>query len=156
MEDKQMKKLGNYVVNTTFTRENMDNPAYAELASMAVAKTSCYYKHAQFNLNNVYDNNAVMGLQVYRDYGLHVALVYPDNSGEYSSIGIADIYNNKVEYNYCYTDGHIELNNFLNNILTDKTVIEDYDKQQIEEAIALGDTLMLDSILGDRDLTEFV
>lgn len=145
-----------YTVNVTFTKDDMDKLSYMELATYAVEKTRCYYRHAQFNIDKVFDDNAVMGLQVYRDYGLHVALVYPDYDNSYSSIGIADIYDDKVDYRYCYTGGHPELGKFLNKILTDREVIRDYDREQIEEAIELGDVGMLEDVLGDRCLTEFI
>lgn len=151
-----IKLSDEYTVNVTFTREDMDKLAYMELATCAKRITESYYPHARFNLDKVFDDNAVMGLQVYRDYGLHVALVYPDYDDSYSSIGIADIYGDKVDYRYCYTGGHPELGKFLNKILTDKTIIEDYDRQLIEEAIELGDADMLEDVLGDRCLTEFI
>lgn len=155
MANKVFTQLGELKVNNTFTMKDMSKSAFDELVNYAIDRTRCYYTHAQFNFN-LAGNGNVMGLRVYKDYGLHVSLVYPDKEGGYSSIGIAQIINNQVQYNYCYTEQPEELEKFLNEVLKDRTILEDYDRQQIEEALELGDINMLEDVLGDRCLTEFI
>ena len=155
MANKVFTQLGELKVNNTFTMKDMSKSAFDELVDYAIDRTRCYYDHARFNFN-LANTGKVMGLRVYKDYGLHVSLVYPDKEGGYSSIGIADISNNQVQYNYCYTEQPEELEKFLNEVLKDHTVLEDYDRQQIEEALELGDINMLEDVLGDRCLTEFI
>lgn len=155
MTNKAFKQLGELKVNNTFTVKDMSNSAFNELVDYAIDRTKCYYDHARFNFNLV-SNGKVMGLRVYKDYGIYVSLVYPNKEGGYSSIGIAQIINNQVQYNYCYTEQPEELEKFLNEVLKDRTILEDYDQQQIEEALELGDMGMLEDVLGDRCLTEFI
>lgn len=151
-----IKQLGNLKVNVTFSKKDMSKDAWNEFANWAINATKCYYDHARFNYE-LASNNKVMGLRVYKDFGIHISLVYPDKEGGYSSISmLADINDNKVNYNYCYTDKSEELEKFLNEILKDRTVLEDYDQQQIEEALELGDMGMLEDVLGDRCLSEFI
>lgn len=151
-----IKQLGNYKVNAVFTRKDMTNEAYAELACYANQKTRCYKYGSQIDLDRVYDKNEVMGLQVIKDYYTEVYLIYPDRDGKYSGIGVGRLVNNEFEYSYCYTGNNEKLEKFINTILVDKTIMEDYDKQQIEEAIASGDFALLEDIVGDRDFAELI
>ena len=158
MEAKQMtiKQLGDYKVNAVFTRQDMTNEVYAELACYTNQKTRCYKYGSQIDLDRIYDKNEVMGLQVIKDYYTEVYLIYPDRDGEYSGIGLGRLVNNEFEYSYCYTGNNEKLEQFINTILIDKTIMEDYDKQQIEEAIANGDFALLEDIVGDRDFAELI
>lgn len=149
-------QLGEYKVNAVFTRQDMTNEVYAELACYANQKTRCYKYGSQIDLDRVYDKNKPMGLQVIKDYYTEVFLIYPDRDGEYSGIGLGRLVNNEFEYSYCYTGNNEKLEQFINTILVDKTIMEDYDKQQIEEAIANGDFALLEDIVGDRDFAELI
>lgn len=150
-------QLGDYKVNAVFKRSDMQNEVYAELACYANQKTRCYKYDSQIDLDRVFDKNEVMGLQVIKDYYKEVFLIYPDRNGEYSGIGLGRLNsNNEFEYSYCYTGNNEKLEQFINTILIDKTIMEDYDKQQIEEAIANGDFALLEDIVGDRDFAELI
>ena len=155
MANKVFTQLGNYKVNNTFTMKDMSKSAFDELVDYAIGRTIYYYDYARFNFNLV-SNGKVMGLRIYKDYGLYVSLVYPNKEGGYSSIGIAQIINNQVQYNGCYTEQPEELEKFLNEVLKDRTILEDYDQQQIEEAIANGNFTLLEDIIGDRDFAELI
>ena len=148
-------QLGDYKVNNTFSVKDMSKFAFDELVDYAIVSTRYHHSYAQFNFN-LAESDKVMGLRVYKDYGLYVSLVYPNKRGEYSSTEIAQIINNQVQYKYRYTEQPEELEKFLNEVLKDRTVLEDYDQQQIEEALELGDMGMLEEVLGDRDFAELI
>lgn len=155
MANKVFTQLGDYKVNNTFTMKDMSKSAFDELVDYAIVSTRYHHSYAQFNFNLV-SNGKVMGLRIYKDYGLYVSLVYPNKKGEYSSTEIAQIINNQVQYKYRYTEQPEELEKFLNEVLKDRTVLEDYDQQQIEEAIANGNFTLLEDIIGDRDFAELI
>lgn len=155
MTNKVFTQLGDYKVNNTFTIKDMGKFAFDELVDYAIVSTRYHHSYAQFNFN-LAESGKTMGLRIYKDYGLYVSLVYPNKKGEYSSTEIAQIINNQVQYKYRYTDHSEELEKFLNRILKDRTVLEDYDRQQIENALVNDDFALLDDIIGDRDFAELI
>jgi len=118
--------------------------------------TSCYKWEGKCDWDNL--ENSKIGFQVYKDYYRCVAVYYIANDGYYSSVGIGNLYNNKVQLNdYVNAIYPVsESSNQLNNILTDKQVIHDYDYEQLMDAIECGDVSAVDDIVGDRDIFELI
>lgn len=119
-------------------------------------KSTCYIYSGKCNWDNL--ENSIIGFQVYKDYYKSIAVFYPANDGFYSSTGIGKIYDSHIELDD-YTAARYNMKKAqeqLNNILTDKTIIHDYDREQFNDAIACGDFELAEDIVGDRDIFEFI
>lgn len=159
--EKQLQQLGNREVNAVFNLKDM--PEYFKefvYARLGIANDS-YIWEAQYSPSN--DKEKVFGLEVIKDYNKQVNLIYKARDNEYRGIGIADLYNNKEINTRHYITWDIEnpqqskYEHVLKDLLKDNyTVVHDYDRENFEEALETGDTELLEDIIGDRDITEFI
>ena len=156
------KQLGNVKVNATFKLTDM--PEYFQefvWARLSVANDG-YIWEAQYSPSN--DNEKVFGLEVIKeDYHKQVNLIYKTRGNTYASIEIADIFNKTELDTRHYITWDIEnpqqskYEHILKDLLKGNyKIMHDYDREQINEAIELGDMSLLQDILGDRDITEFI
>ena len=165
MEDKQMttglQQLGNRKVNAAFKITDM--PKYFQefvRARLSVANDN-YVWEAQYSPSN--DNEKLFGLEVIKDYYKQVNLIYKARDNRYVGVEIADIFNKTELDTRSYITWDIEnpqqskYEHVLQDLLKGNyKVVHDYDKENFEEALELGDTGLLEDIIGDRDITEFI
>ena len=156
-----MATLGNRTVNAVFRLE--DTPKYFQefvRARLSVANDN-YIWEAQYSYSN--DTEKLFGLEVIQDYHKQVNLIYKARDNRYVGVGIADIYNKTELDTRSYITWDIEnpqqskYEHVLRDLLNGNyEVVHDYDKENFEEALESGDIDMLEDIIGDRDITEFV
>lgn len=97
-----------------------------------------------------------------RDYYLEVNCFYIDKNNEYHFINI-DTRFNKYDNSF-YVNRRLpfgadesEIVNYFTKMFDNKfELANDYDLEQINEAIELGDFSLVSDIVGDRDLAEFI
>lgn len=119
-------------------------------------KTDCYKWEAKPEWDKL--DNSLIGLQVYKDYYKCLSIYYLSKDGYYSSVGFGRVNNNSISLddytNVIYDISTIE--NQLNDILTDRQVIHDYDYEQLMDAFECGDFDAVEDICGDRDIFELI
>lgn len=118
--------------------------------------TDCYKWEGKPDWDKL--DNSLIGLQVYKDYYKCLSVYYVSQDGFYSSVGFGRVNKNSVSLddytNVIYDISTIESQ--LNDILTDRQVIHDYDYEQLMDAFECGDFDAVEDICGDRDIFELI
>lgn len=145
------------VMNVTVKFNELPKELQQYIRVVIYNKTNCYIYDGKCNWDKL--QNSVIGLQVYKDYYKCISVYYIANDGYYSSVGMGKIYNNTDIELVDYTNSIYPIKTIteqLSKILTDFTIQHDYDREQLMEAIELGDVDMVDDIVGDRDIFELI
>lgn len=117
-------------------------------------QTDCYVDTAKFDDDNL---NQIIGLQVYRDYYKCLAVVYTNQYGTHW-VGIGQFNGDDIVLQYTrYAGDYDKLQEELKTLLNNNTkVVEDFEREELMDAIASGDSEWVNSIVGDRDLAELI
>lgn len=143
-------------VNATVKFKDMPKELQQYIRVALFNNTDCYKWEGKPDWDNL--EISTIGFQVYKDYYTCIACYYASKDGFYSSVGIGKIYNNEVQLDE-YVNAIYPVSTSskqLDNILTDKKVIHDYDYEQLMDAINCGDVSAVDDIVGDRDIFEII
>lgn len=175
------KQLGLMEVNSTFKMSDCSELLQEFILDVGKRLNTYKYETAWINgslTRDLWNKNTVLGLRIVRDYYLQLELVYPahDKDGEgpdgytFWELGRFNMYGHRceldrVESTFAFSDFIQERKDDVLNKLKDELtqllgdnykVVEDYDAEAIEEALECGDLDLLEDLVGDRDLTEFV
>lgn len=120
--------------------------------------TDCYKWEGKPDWDKL--ENSLIGFQIYKDYYNYISVYYVSQDGFYSSVGFGKLYNkNELLDLTAYVNCIYSIDTVteqLSNILTDRQVIHDYDREQLMEAIEAGDFETAEDICGDRDIFELI
>ena len=175
-----MKTLGFEQMNNTFRFGDCSELMKEFILTVGRELNTYKYDTAWINgalTRDLWNDNTVLGIRIVRDYFLEVQLWYPAHShkgGEdgytYWSLGRFNKYENmvtldSVESTFPFADfiqGHKDdvsskLKNEFHSLLGEEYgIAHDYDAEMIEEALECGDLDLLEEVVGDRDLAEFI
>ena len=175
-----MKTLGVEQMNNTFKLGDCSDLMKEFILTVGKELNRDKYDTAWINgalTKDLWNDNTILGIRIVRDYFLEVQLWYPahsHNGGEdgytYWNLGRLNRYNNIVmldnvgpTYPFAnFIQGHKDdvlnkLKNEFHNLLGEEYGIAyDYDAEMIEEALECGDLDLLEEVVGDRDLAEFI
>lgn len=166
METKQLQQLGDRKVNAVFTLTDMPKYFQEYVKAKLHYANDEYVWEAQYSSSN--DTEKVFGLEIIKDYNTKfINLIYKARDNRYVGVGLAKLSQDNTvniggQYLWYMDMEHIEVQvNKWEHIITDLLkgnyeVMHDYDKENFEEALETGDTELLEDIIGDRDITEFV
>ena len=144
------------LMNVTVKFKDMPKELQQYFRALVYNKTDCYKWEGKPDWDKL--DNSLIGLQVYKDYYKCLSVYYVSQDGYYSSVGFGRVNKNSISLddytNVIYDISTIE--NQLNDILTDRQVIHDYDYEQLMDAFECGDFDAVEDICGDRDIFELI
>ena len=143
-------------MNVTVVFNTLPKELQQYLRAILYNKTDCYKWEGTPDWDKL--ETSTIGFQVYKDYYKYISLYYLAKDSFYTGIGFGKIYSHGMELED-YTNVMYDIDTIteqLSNILTDKTIIHDYDREQFNDAIACGDFGLAEDIMGDRDIFEFI
>lgn len=156
MDRLQVNENDTELMNVTVKFNELPKELQQYFRALIYNKTDCYKWEGKPDWDKL-DNNLI-GLQVYKDYYKCLSVYYVSQDGFYSSVGFGRVNKNSISLddytNVIYDISTIE--NQLNDILTDRQVIHDYDYEQLMDAFECGDFDAVEDICGDRDLFELI
>lgn len=143
-------------MNVTVVFNTLPKELQQYLRAVLYNKTDCYKWEGKPDWDKL--ETSTIGFQVYKDYYKSIDIYYLAKDNFYSSVGFGKIYSHGIELDN-YTNVIYDIDTIteqLDNILTDKTVMHDYDREQFNDALACGDFELAEDIVGDRDIFEFI
>lgn len=172
-----MKQLGLMKVNTTFKLGDVSENLRRFILENGYEFTKHFVETAQLNgyyTRDLWNKDTELGLRVYRDYFICVDLVYPAydrNTGEVGhctlEIGRYNRYSKTIsscgiENNWNVIDwlkeNDVNIDDLFKEITElmngDFEIVEDYDYEELMDALECGRTDLAWEIVGDRDLME--
>lgn len=176
-----VKQLGLLEVNSTFKMSDCSELMKEFILDVGKQLNTYKYETAWINgslTRDLWNKDTELGLRIIRDCYLQLELVYPahNKDGEGPDghtvweLGRFNMYGKRcdldsVESTFAFSDfiqGHKDdvLNKLKDELVKllgdDCRVVQDYDAEAIEEALECGDLDLLEDIVGDRCLTEFI
>ena len=181
-----VKELGNVKVNATFKLGELSPELKDFILTVGREMTNSRVSTALLNgylTKRLYNDDTVLGIQIYKDYFKCVDLVYPAYNYEtyyegqknpeihytFVEIGRADDHSISMsEWSERAIKPTIEwlrnnpnvkfedLEKELDSFVNDYRIVRDYDQEEFDEAWEMGDMDAIEDIVGDRDLTEFI
>lgn len=152
----QVNENDTELMNVTVKFNELPKELQQYLRALIYNKTDCYKWEGKPDWDKL--DNSLIGLQVYKDYYKCLSVYYVSQDGFYSSVGFGRVNKNSISLddytNVIYDISTIE--NQLNDILTDRQVIHDYDYEQLMDAFECGDFDAVEDICGDRDIFELI
>lgn len=124
-------------------------------------QTRHYIYEATCDWNKI--EKADIGFQCVKDYYKEIHVFFPNKRGGYTSVELGDFWKDSegnyrteiTQWTNCSED-YQKIEEAVNQVVTDRTILRDYDKEAFDEALELGDMDMIEDIIGDRDLAEFI
>lgn len=110
-----MKQLKDFKTLRTIDINAMPEDAKQELFTTLCVNTKGYYEEAKPDFEAIQNNKPLYAMK----HNSWVWVVYPDNSGCYAQVGIAE-YSTRTRQILCtynYAGGGQSLNEFLNNVV---------------------------------------
>ena len=152
----QVNENDTELMNVTVKFNELPKELQQYFRALIYNKTDCYKWEGKPDWDKL--DNSLIGLQVYKDYYKCLSVYYVSQDGFYSSVGFGRVNKNSISLddytNVIYDISTIE--NQLNDILTDRQVIHDYDYEQLMDAFECGDFDAVEDICGDRDIFELI
>lgn len=156
MDRLQVNENETELMNVTVKFNELPKELQQYFRALIYNKTDCYKWEGKPDWDKL--DNSLIGLQVYKDYYKCLSVYYVSQDGYYSSVGFGRVNKNSISLddytNVIYDISTIE--NQLNDILTDRQVIHDYDYEQLMDAFECGDFDAVEDICGDRDIFELI
>lgn len=156
MDRLQVNENDTELMNVTVKFNELPKELQQYFRALIYNKTDCYKWEGKPDWDKL--DNSLIGLQVYKDYYKCLSVYYVSQDGYYSSVGFGRVNKNSISLddytNVIYDISTIE--NQLNDILTDRQVIHDYDYEQLMDAFECGDFDAVEDICGDRDIFELI